>query len=229
MPMSRRTLVGLLAAAPCAHAGDGRAEEPVAASTAPPRYWPVATDHPRVFDIAAEREDGGFIGSAPLRRFNAPRPSSRADNPTRRHVGVDLFAHAGDAVVAVEDGRIVAFYPFLRAATGEMSYALMVAHDGYVANYGEVRGDSLSARGLALGAAVSGGQEIATVSDTRQLHFETYEPGVTRNRSWRHGAARPAGALDPTALLFDLAAKGRRLRPGEAALAAHRQGAAAGE
>lgn len=173
------------------------------------RCWPIITDHPRALEVSAPET------SRPLRRFNAPRPAARADNPTRRHVGVDLFAHDGDAVIAIEAGQIVAFYPFLRAAAGEMSYALLVAHQTYVANYGEVRANSLSARDLAVGDSVAPGQELAAISATRQLHFETYAPGVTRTLSWRHGAPQPAEVRDPTALLAELARSARRFLPRE--------------
>src|SRR5262245_59879516 len=109
-------------------------------------YWPVVT----------ARNDWNTISSQPdcvrLRCFEAPRPVSQLDNPRRHHAGVDLFANAGDAVIAVEDGTVIGFYPFLRAATGEMSYAMLVAHDGYVANYGEVRENSLTAHNLRIGA-----------------------------------------------------------------------------
>jgi murein DD-endopeptidase MepM/ murein hydrolase activator NlpD len=223
MVFSRRLMLGSLACAAWARPRRASAEAPIAVSSAPARFWPVVTDHPKALDIAAALSDGRIAGSAPLRRFNAPRPAARADNPTRRHVGVDLFAYPGDAVVAVEDGRVIAFYPFLRAAAGAMSYALIVAHAGYVANYGEVKRGSLTACALAPGDSVAGGRQIAAVSDTSQLHFETYAAGVTHNASWPQGAPRPAGVLDPTALLLDLAANGRRLRP------AHRQASAAGE
>lgn len=192
---------------------------PFARSDAPVRYWPVVTSSPRWQTVSLQRDGGGFEGNE-LRRFNAPRPAARADNPTRRHVGVDLFANAGDEVIAVEDGRILAFYPFLRAATGEMSYALIVAHGAYVANYGEVRESSLRARGLAIGDTVRAGQRIAEVSDTRQLHFETYLPGTTHSQSWAHGAPRPARVLNPTRLLLDLAENGVRRQPGVAITAA---------
>jgi|CXWL01.1.fsa_nt_gi murein DD-endopeptidase MepM/ murein hydrolase activator NlpD len=225
--MRRRALISCLVAAvlapACAAADPAEAVAqpsdnpvPFAESAAPVRYWPVVTDDARWARVSFERADGSFAGTE-LRRFNAPRPSARADNPTRRHVGVDLFAAAGDAVIAVEDGRIVAFYPFLRAATGEMSYALLVSHAGYVANYGEVRATSLSDLGLALGDVVSAGQPIAVVSDTRQLHFETYRAGTTHGQSWGHGAAAPDRVLNPTRLLLDLARSGRRLRPAERA------------
>lgn len=169
----------------------------------PALYWPVITNHP----------DWNVISAQPscvrLRCFGASRPVSRLENPSRHHVGVDLFAHAGDAVIAIEDGVAAGFYPFLRARTGEMSYALLIAHAGYVANYGEVRAPAR----VSVGDAVTAGQRIAIVSDAAQLHFETYAPGIMRNRSWPHGAAQPAGVIDPTPRLRDLAQRGARILP----------------
>jgi len=220
MPFRRRAVLTLLAfslLAPEAALSSAPTPEddpaPFAARRASEGYWPVVTNQAEALVVSAQLTDGSFTGRE-LRCFNAPRPAAHADNPTRRHVGVDLFASPGDQVIAIEDGRIVGFYPFLRARTGEMSYALLIAHDGFVANYGEVRETSLSARGLSLGDHVIAGQEIAEISDTSQLHVETYEEGVTRNRSWRHGAPRPPGVLNPTRLLQDLARTGRRLHPG---------------
>lgn len=189
------------------------AAAPSAAPAAAPqraRYWPVVTGLAQALEISGEHT------SRPLRRFNAPRPAVHADNPTRRHVGVDLFAAPGDTVIAVEDGRILGFYPFLRAATGEMSYALLVDHGSYVANYGEVRASSLTAHGLAIGDRISAGQPIATISDTAQLHFETYDAGTQHSSSWRHGAPQPPGVRDPTAFLTALAHDGERRLPGAA-------------
>lgn len=231
MSVTRRALVALIFAFAIAAPKGAAAEAalpamepegdpaPFAQSMAQVRYWPVVTRSARWQTVSLQRDGGGFEG-AELRRFNAPRPAARAQNPTRRHVGVDLFAEPGDAVIAVEDGRIVAFYPFLRAATGEMSYALIVAHHGYVANYGEVRETSLSARALVIGDQVRAGQQIAEISDTRQLHFETYLPGTTRSQSWTHGAPRPAQVLNPTRLLIDLSQSGRRRLPGAGQTAA---------
>ena len=223
--LSRRIVLASLAASAAAPACQAETPEPrpqpaadpvaFAVSTASPRYWPAVTTHPRWREISYETASGDFAG-VELRCFNAPRPAARANNPTRRHVGIDLFAHPSDAVLAVEAGRLIAFYPFLRAHTGEMSYALMVAHEAYVANYGEVREGSLRNLGLALGDAIGAGQPIAAISDTAQLHFETYVPGTTRSQSWAHGAPCPACVLNPTLLLLDLARDGLRRLPGEA-------------
>ncbi len=205
----RALLTALIAAAAPAPLADARA--PPGRCAARRRYWPVVTHHPNWNSVSAAPD------CVRLRCFGAPRPVSRLDNPSRRHVGVDLFARAGDAVVAVEDGRILAFYPFLRASSGEMSYAALIAHVGYVANYGEIRGTSLSSRGLNVGDVVQGGTEIGAISDTNQLHFETYAPEATRNSAWRYGAPVPSRVRDPTQLLLDLAANGERLLPGESA------------
>lgn len=171
----------------------------------PQRFWPVVTDHPQALEISTETT------SRPLRRFNAPRPAAHADNPTRRHVGLDLFAYAGDQVIAVENGRVIANYPFLQAHTGQMSWALMIAHPGYVATYGEIQPGAFDIFDLAIGSNVAGGQFIASISDTAQLHFETYDPGIRRNISWHNGDPQPDGIRDPTPFLRDLAQHGRRM------------------
>ncbi|HVV33782.1 MAG TPA: M23 family metallopeptidase [Vitreimonas sp.] len=178
---------------------------PARARDAPQRFWPVVTTNPRALEISTETT------SRPLRRFNAPRPAAHADHPTRRHVGVDLFADPGDTVIAIEDGIILANYPFLRAATGQMSWCVLIAHAGYVATYGEVQAGLTDVWNLRIGDRVQGGQFIANISDTGQLHFETYDPSVTRNISWPNGAPEPAGVRDPTRFLTDLAAHGRRM------------------
>jgi murein DD-endopeptidase MepM/ murein hydrolase activator NlpD len=218
--MLRRSLISaiLIAFAAACGASAEMATNPDVVAATPPvtapapapalvRYWPVVT----------ARTDWNTISSQPdcvrLRCFEAPRPVSQLDNPRRRHAGIDLFANAGDAVIAVEDGTVIGFYPFLRAATGEMSYALLVAHEGYVANYGEVRENSLRAHNLDIGASVRAGQRIATISDTAQLHFETYAPGTTRNYSWGYHDHRPAPVVDPTPRLQSLAQAGQRLLP----------------
>jgi len=183
---------------------------PFAKSETPTRFWPVITDAPHALVVPAALDDGAKTG-APLRQFAAPRPAARADHPTRHHVGVDLTARAGDRVVAMEDGRVVAHFPFLRAATGEMSWALMLAHAPFVALYGELR--ERMAEGVAIGASVAAGQRLGAVSDTAQLHIETYAPGATRNARWRWTAPPPANVLNPTQMLIDLAREGRRIQP----------------
>lgn len=214
------SLISLALVAACGASAETVAPTSTAASTPSPALTPAPAPQPipaQYWPVITARGDWNTISAQPdcvrLRCFEAPRPVSQLNNPRRRHAGVDLFANAGDAVIAVEDGIVVGFYPFLRAATGEMSYALLVAHNGYVANYGEVRENSMRAHNLEIGARVRGGQRIATISDTAQLHFETYAAGTTHNYSWAYAEQRPAPVLDPTPRLQTLALNGQRLLP----------------
>jgi len=182
------------------------ATAPAFAESAPPaRYWPVVTGEPRAMTISAAP------ACPALRCFGAPRPVSRLENPLRHHVGVDLYAQRGDRVLAIADGRIAAFFPFLTARTGELTWALMINHGDRTVLYGEVRADALNMRQI--GDAVRAGEEIARVSDTAQLHVETYAAGATRNARWPHGTPQPADVTDPTVFVSELAANATRVRP----------------
>jgi len=195
---------------------------PMAASTVAHRYWPVVTSLAQATVAPAHLFDGKVQG-APLRSFDSRRPADPSKVQTRRHVGVDLTAAEGDTVVAMEDGRIVNFYPFLaRAASvgGEKTYAILIQHKDYVALYGEVRASSLSAKGLKVGDRVAAGQPIGVVSGTAQLHTETYVSGVTRNIKWPVGSAPPREMRNPTQLLLDTAMTGERIYPKNVRLAA---------
>lgn len=178
---------------------------PASAQQRPQRYWPVVTNEPRAMVVSSP---GNCIA---LRCFAAPRPVSRLANPLRHHVGLDLYARPGDRVLAIADGRIVAFFPFLVARTGERTWALMIDHGDRVVLYGEVRADAMANRRI--GDSVRAGQEIARISDTAQLHVETYPPGTRRNARWPFETPQPAGVSDPTAFVTDLAANATRVRP----------------
>ena len=149
---------------------------------------------------------GAIVGVDPSRRFLADRgPTPQSQGVERFHVGVDLYAVAGDKVVAIAAGRIVAFYPFYAASTGQMTYALLVQHDGVVVNYGEVTNDVLTR--LSIGDDVASGEWLGVVSDTNMTHFETYISGTTQNYKWlQNGAPQPPALLNPTKLLLNLAA-----------------------
>ncbi len=174
---------------------------PFAASGAMGQHWPVITAHPRAMEVNTLLVSGS-AGSRPGRRFLADRAGGRY------HVGLDLFCSENDPVVAIEDGRIVAFYPFY-----EGTHALLVAHDGFVVNYGEVAPNSLARLGLKVGSTVKSGQQIGTVGRLNMLHFETYTAGTKINHRWFKGKARPAALRNPSQLLLDLAVNGIRLSP----------------
>lgn len=218
--------VALLASAGAAGADDARLHlvaaslptvTPVrmANSTAELRYWPVVTARPDALVVPAVLQDGHAQGDL-MRTFDSRRPSDPSKPQTRRHVGVDLTAAEGDTVVAMEAGKIVAFYKFLVRAPedgGEETWAILIAHKDVVALYGEVRANSLAAHHLKVGDTVAAGQPIGTISGTAQLHTETYAPGVTQNIKWPVGSPPPAEMRNPTQLLLDLAANGHRITP----------------
>jgi hypothetical protein len=116
-------------------------------------------------------------------------------------------------VVACEDGRIVSYYGFYETSTGELSYALFIAHEDFVVNYGEVKGDAQSEFGWHVGDQVRKGQAIARVSTTEMMHFETYIPGTAQNQRWMIGGPRPQRLLNPTLYLLNLAANAQQIAP----------------
>jgi hypothetical protein len=174
---------------------------PFAGSDIDDAIWPVETSHPKKYEVNYHATDDADVGSHPGRQFLA-----RRSNGTRYHVAVDIFASHRDRVVACEDGRIVSYYGFYPTSAGEMSYALFVAHEDFVANYGEVKGDAQLEFGWRVGDQVRKGQGIARVSTTEMIHFETYIQGTAQNERWIVGGPRPQRLLNPTLYLLNLAA-----------------------
>ncbi len=169
------------------------------------RHWPIVTSHQRGRTVSYLTTDGAWIGRR-MRSFGADRSGGR-----RYHIGVDLFGRFGDPVVAIEDGRIVRFFPFC-CGDNKTSWALLVQHAQVVVNYGEVAPDSLSRNGLSVGSNVTAGQVIGRVGrnpgGSTMIHFETYTTGTRRSYRWMKGRPRPARILNPTRLLLDLQEQG---------------------
>ncbi|GMA15726.1 hypothetical protein E5F05_06095 [Deinococcus metallilatus] len=186
-------------------------DEPVPFAPAPPpgSFWPLRTENSEGRLVSYITVDGHMVGRAG-RAFLAARQGTRGGQTLpRRHVGVDLYAHAGDTVVACEDGRIVEFAFFYRAKSGQRTYRLLVAHPAVVVNYGEVTEDSLTRHGLAVGDTVRAGQPLAFVSDTGMLHFETYAPDTVHSAQWWPDRPRPSNLLNPTRYLLFLQERGQ--------------------
>lgn len=133
------------------------------------------------------------------------------------HCGVDLDADGGQAVVAIESGVVVSWHRYYRSVvTGLMTWALLVRHAHCHVLYGELQRPGPQDWRKA-GLLVDAGQIVGAVSSemgTPMLHLETYGIDVVgldkqagrRRLAWRgKGAAPPAGLLDPTAALVELA------------------------
>jgi hypothetical protein len=171
------------------------------------KFWPVITSDLQAMVVCHQTTSGSIVGGN-ARHFFADRSGG-----ARHHVGVDVFCREGDVVVACADGKIVNFYSFYtRPTTGEATFALFIAHDGAVINYGEVRANAAQEFDWSIGDTVVAGQKIARVSGTAMIHFETYVPGTTKNHRWLAGEPRPAPLLNPTKLLLSLVAGGIRIR-----------------
>ncbi len=134
-------------------------------------------------------------GSTDYPYFGAPRAG------TRLHAGIDIYpaAGAGAPVRAMKAGTVVRTGLFYTRYTGEQTFAVLVDHGDFVANYAELR--PLGAW-VQPGAGVARGQVIGYVSGTVQLHFEMYTPGTTGWLSWY--GPQPANLIDPTAMMLGL-------------------------
>ena|GEM_PF-1134273 len=124
-----------------------------------------------------------------------------ARNGTRLHAGIDIYPPGGEGtpVRALKSGTVISSGSFYTRSTGEVTYAVLVDHGDFVANYGEVRPPE---GWVQPGAAVSRGQVIGYVSGTVQLHLEMYAPGTTSWGQWY--GPQPSNLLDPTQAILKL-------------------------
>jgi hypothetical protein len=169
---------------------------------APPAqwHWPIVTADTQAMKISYRRTSNDIAGK-PSREFLADR-----QNRQRYHVGMDIFCHQGDIVLAVADGVVVAFYKFYQG-----THALLIQHNGVVINYGEVSPDSQNEFGWRVNGPVTAGQRIARVGRLNMIHFETYRSDATKSERWmKDGSHAPEKLRNPTNLLLGLAARGTR-------------------
>jgi murein DD-endopeptidase MepM/ murein hydrolase activator NlpD len=168
------------------------------ASGGPRPTWPVLTNHEKAGLVSYQDVDGRFHGNWG-RRFGAPRND-------RNHAGIDLYAFAGDTVVAMLDGVVTNTQSFHLGSS-----AIFVDHGPFVVMYGEVETGSWNRFGVAPGTKVSKGQPIARADcmsgtigncSSHMLHLEAYAPGTSKNARWYRNAAVPQSLLDPTRLLL---------------------------
>lgn len=165
--------------------------------------WPVRTRHPRAREVSYRGVDGKVRGKW-ARRFAAPRASASGD---RNHAGIDVFANAGDQVLAMANGVVAAVQSFHLG-----SWAIFVDHGPVTVMYGEIDKGSWGRLGLDVGSRVAAGQPIAEVAcmvrndagdcTSHMLHLEAYAPGTTKNERWLVGKPAPEPLRDPSLLLL---------------------------
>ena len=132
-------------------------------------------------------------GSQDYPYFGAPRGGAG-----RRHAGIDLYPAkgAGTPIKAIQDGKVIRIAPFYKRRDGEITYALLIDHKEYVANYAELRKPT-----LVTGSVVKKKQTIGFLSGTKQLHFELYRPGTGGWMSWSWYGKMPPDLIDPTDMM----------------------------
>jgi murein DD-endopeptidase MepM/ murein hydrolase activator NlpD len=164
---------------------------PFASGGACPR-WPVVTNKKHV--VSYKTAGGAAVGNW-ARRFGADRGS-------RYHAGIDIYANAGDPIVAAEGGRVVAFRTFFHG-----TWALyLCTNSGITLNYGEIAKNSWREFGIQRGSVVVKGQPLGRIGlmsgGSHMLHFETYRGCVDRNRPWYKAKGVPSTLLNPTKYLL---------------------------
>lgn len=130
------------------------------------------------------------------------------------HEGVDLYANDGDPVFSIEDGVVIDIRPF----TGTIAespwwndtYCVLVEHNGYVINYGEI----IPSRNLSEGSVLKGGDIIGNIRTVllqdkgrpmSMLHLEMYAKGTIEPiKEWSLHTPQPEHLLDPTPLLLSM-------------------------
>lgn len=124
--------------------------------------------------------------------FGAPR-----DGNGRKHAAIDLYpvTGAGTPIKAVQDGIVIKVGEFYKRHNGEMTYAMLIDHHAYVANYAE-----LTKPELVTGEVVKKEQIIGYLSGTEQLHFGLYKPKMAKWSKW-FGKKIPKGLLNPTNMM----------------------------
>lgn len=160
--------------------------------------WPVKT-RSRERGVVSYTDVHGRTHGNWSRRFGAPRGG-------RHHVGIDIFAHANDPVIAIADGVVIATQSFELGTD-----AILVDHGDIVVLYGEVEPRSWRRHNVQVGSRVRRGQIIANVGCmnwsgykcvSQMLHLETYRKGTRQNQRWYQGSSPPAAILDPTRMLL---------------------------
>ncbi len=167
--------------------------------------WPIhpSSRHWGEYDVSYQDVTGKWHGRA-ARAFRWSRDG-------RWHAGVDLFANAGDVVVAPEDGVVVGRQTFLNG-TG----AMMVQLDsGLNVLLGETRMGGAEEFGVRVGSRVKRGQWLTRVGETHagshMLHLETYQCCPTTNEPWWKARGRPDLLRDPTDWLLRAKAASERV------------------
>jgi murein DD-endopeptidase MepM/ murein hydrolase activator NlpD len=165
--------------------------------------WPTVSKNSRRMEVPYIDVKGKTHGNG-ARRFGAKREDTPFD---RHHAGIDLYADAGDLLLAAEDGVITELTKTFNLGTGKL---LLATDSGITLNYGEVAPNSWNEFGVKEGGRVLRGAPIARVGDmvnnkgehSSMLHIESYNGSVKTNEQWPYNSPAPEGLLNPTLYLL---------------------------
>lgn len=181
------------------------------------RLTQLATLEPPLRKAAYVTSDAASFGGRDFRRetevpIGAHPGAFGTCRRWHRHEGVDLYAHEGDPVYAMESGLVVYRGPFTGPAVGSPWWlptecVLLQGASGAL-NYGEIE----AVAALHVGKRIRAGEVLGTVKTvlTRDkgrpmamLHLERYRDGTQAPvQEWARAAPRPATLCDPTDLLL---------------------------
>lgn len=127
------------------------------------------------------------------------------------HEGIDLYAQEGTEVRAVEDGVVVAVYPFTGPAANlpwwENTQVVLVEGPSGVVAYGEIS-PTVEPGQVLIASELIGHIKRVLRHDkgrpTSMLHLELHAPGTRATPEWYAHAGRPPSLLDPTPYLRPL-------------------------
>ncbi len=167
--------------------------------------WPIdmGSKHHRKLEVPYKDVEGKWHGNM-ARAFRASRGS-------RYHVGCDLYAHAGDVVLAPEAGEIVRTQSFK-----DGTHAMMLqTNSGVNILLGEIEKGSWNDFNVGKGSRVVRGQPVAVVGlqdsnpnepgvqgGAHMLHIELYKCCPDRNIRWSKHETPSELILDPTDYLL---------------------------
>lgn len=129
------------------------------------------------------------------------------------HSGIDLYAPDGEDVFAMQDGIVVAVYPFTGPAANlpwwHDTMAICIEDSEGVWLYGEVEPSPLIKPGVAVleGERIGAVKQVLRIDKGRpmsMLHMERYLPGTREFvEQWLIGEPQPQNLVDPTELLAE--------------------------
>lgn len=133
------------------------------------------------------------------------------------HEGVDIYCNDGDEVISMERGKVLSITQFTGKAVGTPwwndTYAVMVRHENFTINYGEIT----PLETLEVGQHLCPGQPIGHVKQVllknkgrpmNMLHLEMYhnypecDAIIEPIKSWDLGRAKPSELMNPSAYLL---------------------------